>query len=292
MWQIKSLDWRCLMSDEGDFVTVEVSSWLTLMEVLEIADVTPQWKDQGGHWRSPYVFRGLNCEAYQLDTTLERLASPPERVEGPLLRSFSKYLPPGTHAVHSAWERLALAQHNGLPTRLLDWTTSPLVALHFATASKEHYDKNAVVWCVDVEQVHSRPTGLAGKLRDAGAFLYFAALLDELFPTLNKLDSYAEPNFKESFMLFFEPPSIDARIQNQRGVLSVANGPAQNQHAYLRELARRNPKSVRRIVIASEAKPKIRDMLDQSNITERVLFPGLPGLCQWLGRYYGPQFAC
>jgi hypothetical protein len=277
------------MSERDDFLTVEVHSWGALMEALEKDDVMPLWSDQGHHWRSPYVFRGLNNEDYQLDTTLERLKSPPEKVEGPLLRSFSKYVPPGPHAVHSHWEKLALAQHNGLPTRLLDWTTSPLVALHFATASRKDYDKNGVLWCVDVEQVHSRPPGLAQKLKEAGAFLYFVTLLDRLFPTRAELDSYRETDFNGSFMLFFEPPSIDARIQNQRGVLSVANGPAENQHAYLREFARGNSKSVRRIVIGREAKPKIRDMLDQNNITERVLFPGLPGLCQWLARYYGPS---
>lgn len=265
-----------------------VKNWTALLSALHSSSIIPKQVGQGGHYRSPYVFRGMSDSKWPLATSLERLKSPSRVVEPALLRSFRKYAPRGTFARNSDWEALSVAQHNGLPTRLLDWSVSPLIAAHFATAEREYFSKHGVIWCVEVIALRDRvlPPEIAGAIQRAPAAVYDVALLEETYPNLAAFDA-TKATFGEA-CVFFEPPSLDARIANQTGILSTMNGADVSHQQYMEKVAGTYPAAVRRIVIDKEAKSEIRDKLDQNNIHERMLFPGLPGLCDWLKRYYGP----
>ena len=87
------------------------------------------------------------------------------------------------------------------------------------------------------------------------------------------------------FVLFLEPPSLDDRIVNQFALFSLISSPVVQLDAWLGA----HPGLCRKVVIPAALKWEVRDKLDQANVTERVLFPGLDGLSRWLKRYYTPR---
>ncbi|HXE54891.1 MAG TPA: hypothetical protein VN541_17855, partial [Tepidisphaeraceae bacterium] len=66
---------------------------------------------------------------------------------------------------------------------------------------------------------------------------------------------------------------------------SLMSSPSANMEQWLTG----HPKLWHRLIIPAELKWEIRDKLDQANVTERVLYPGLDGLSRWLRRYYSPR---
>jgi FRG domain len=257
---------------------VRVSSWAELQDVL-FAD---SWQPQLRRFRSDFAFRGRNDVDEDLRTSLLRLGGNARDVERHLLRNFRRYAQLEDVPFESPWNWLALAQHHGLPTRLLDWTYSPLVALHFATARMEQYDRDGVVWMVDyVEAQKQAPRELRSVLEEQGMVVFTAELLEEAVGGLDALERLRG----EDYVVFLEPPSLNERIVNQYSLFSLVSRP----DVRLDEWLDSRPQLARRIVIPAELKWEVRDKLDQSNVTERVLIPGLDGLSRWLARYYAPR---
>ena len=103
-------------------------------------------------------------------------------------------------------------------------------------------------------------------------------MLGEAAPTLAGFDALSP----RPFVVFFEPPALDARLVNQFALFSALSDP----RAHFDQWLLSHPVSYRRLIIPAALKWEIRDKLDMANITERVLFPGLDGLSRWLARHY------
>ncbi len=260
---------------QNDFI---VNSWEELCEEV----YRESWKPHLTRYRSDYAFRGLSDASYELKNSFLRNCGQRPDLEYHLLRNFRKYsISKDAQLTASFWRSLVMAQHHGLPTRLLDWTYSPFIAMHFATANTEKFDLDGVIWKVDFVKVNrlvSEP--LNHLLREERCNAFTIEMLEESIMSLSDFDK----KLNKEQVIFFEPPSIDQRIVNQYAFFSVMTRPTSIMDEWLVE----HPELYRRIIIPKELKWEVRDKLDQANITERVLFPGLDGLATWLKRHYKP----
>jgi hypothetical protein len=257
---------------------ITATSWGHLQDLL----FEESWNKQLGRFRSPCAFRGLSDASHRLHTTLVRLNEKYAVLERHLLRNFRKYAHRDVVERDSLWHWLSVAQHHGLPTRLLDWSYSPFVSLHFATANLELFEVNGAVWSINYELAHEDvPEPLLKELRKEGAHTFTAEILSRAVSSLDEFDALRD----KPFLLFFEPPSIDDRIVNQFALFSIMS----RASALVDDWAEMNPELCRKIIIPASLKWEVRDKLDQANITERVLFPGLDGLTSWLRRHYSPK---
>jgi hypothetical protein len=271
----------------------------TLGELIDRA--TPDEPDPAtGRRRDSGVYRGVGDARWPMLTSLDRLGGtdPPHtkrELEEHVLRNFARYSRPhvGRAAAgpQSDWELLAAAQHHGVPTRLLDWTYSPLVAAHFATMGRRAQPAaqggggpgtDRVIWRLDWQRVHAHfglpPLALMAddleRLRDpAGDRRPFTpwALV-------------AAAGRVEPFACLFDPPSLDARIAAQSAVFTLTSTTGCGFDAFLAEHGLGD--ALTRYVIPAAEVGRVRDQLDLVSFDERRLFPDLDGVAAQLRRYY------
>lgn len=278
--------------------------------------------DERNGKRSRLYFRGQTKRAldgYDLKPSIGRYkyldAKTPaerDRLEQDVLETFSNHLLTYvSHLPRNEWEALAIAQHHGLPTRFMDWTTNPLVALYFATRETqrngdgENFDSAIYILISEPKrfsdlkrqkqngeaiQQNSTPVKplVASTIGDDGYDVFGldgeqATIFDE-FETLDdaeqfqshknddsRLDSELSP-FGIGENVIYDPPHVSPRIRAQDGVLLACHQPMQS----LEE------KDVLEMVIDHAAHDDIRRRLDQYGVFDKQLFPDLDGIAKWL----------
>lgn len=186
----------------------------------------------------------------------------------------------------SPWELMALMQHHGLPTRLLDWSESALVALYFALTSEPKHDGERVVWILDPFALNKQTIG--------AAYLYCPAVIANKEFTIGdvklNIDSYLGPNLKPKNIeriLPEKPIAINAtqhlkRISAQKGCFTVHGYSLKGIETYLS-----NPDDFQMIKISIKSKSHRVSMITALavlGVDEEFIFKDLDSLCEKIKR--------
>jgi len=176
-----------------------------------------------GRFRSSFFYRGMPDASFKLSTSLSRNCGElAPALEPHLLESFIKYVSIEDPTIdESVWKAMIVGQHHGLPTRLLDWTHSTLVALHFAATESNLSDldkKECAIWRIDAREINARlPEKYKSALDRKRTFIFSTKYLSEV---TNSIEEYDKDMGSSSFVVM-EPPSIDQRIVNQYSFFTV-----------------------------------------------------------------------
>jgi hypothetical protein len=252
-------------NDDDRFELVEIP---TMQELFDI------FRGQPLGWR----YRGQRLASWPLRTALERVSLQgfyvPQAEQFMLIkfRAISHQYRDEIGDLSGLLEVLALMQHHGAPTRLLDWTRSPFVATFFAFNDVLAEDKTCAVWAI-------RPAALAGEnkkiLESQFSGTYDFGLKDD--KVLGDL-FYRE---QVSLVDCVEPRRLNRRMVAQQGTFVCPGdtriGFMDNLKAYPTSVAK---KALVKLVLPASLRTEVLAELKKMNITEATLFPGLDGFCR------------
>jgi len=236
---------------EHDYETIEIGDIGSLLDIFMSLRQQEFWS-----------FRGQRNELWNLGIGHRFTSEETEEDLVIYLQQFRKRCMefPRPHFIEEfdEWRWLFYARHHGLKTRLLDWTTNPLVALYFAVENivSKGTDKDYVgaVWALKVDQENFLSPEHAGP-----------------------------PNELKRWVMI-NPPPITARIARQSGKFSYH--PSLDSEPLNRQLRRSGKEELVKIVITSEdgtnASQKLRKELGIMNIHHASLFPGPDGIANFI----------
>jgi len=198
------------------------------------------------HQEHGWLFRGQADESWPLWPSLCRvvpIADTVRAAERVMLAEFKRFAEPYLRRLPATnWQWLSLAQHHGIPTRLLDWSSNPLAALFFAVAERSAAD--SVVWCYR----HARPHEIAG----------------------------IDP-FEINEVHVLRPAHQSGRMSGQSGYFTAH--PIPFRPFWAREDA---GEQLIPIQVRNAHRPTIRAELDRLGITYATLFPDLDGVAKYI----------
>lgn len=281
--------------------------------------------DQDGLW----IFRGQTETSWGLIPSIfrgiDKLVPPYDegdaewitRIERDIYREFEKHAIRYGAAAETKWQNLALAQHYGTPTRLLDWTRSATIAAYFAIAT--YKPAAAAVWCLNLKN-YPFPEFLG---RITKTYAHRVAVVNTIVskvrppffqvvsqPISHNTGSSASgssstPDINDpildrdkGFMLVLDPPQSEERLRAQEGLFTVYYSYDDydlvwDLSSHLQELEVETGKNILyKLEIPEDKRETLRSELERhDNMHWHRLFPDLIGLGHWLAKNRDTEFA-
>lgn len=170
-------------------------------------------------------------------------------------------------APKESFDWLFLMQHYGVPTRLLDWSESPLAALYFAVENLEkHGDEDGALWLIYPSELNKH-----ARINNTEEEDYIPSFEDE------ELANYSVESLKSNNRIQLFPVATIAtrnnpRIQAQLGVFTIHH----LENIPIEEVG--DKKHAVKIVIPKASKENIRNQLSLLGYTKFQLFPELSSI--------------
>jgi hypothetical protein len=237
----------------------EVTSVSSFLSIVEQAKEIELKKGNS----SDFIFRGQQCDLPLIPRIRRLHPKVPDlaELEKLMLADFERQMLLFTEREpHDKWDLLALAQHHGLPTRLLDWSFSALAALWFCVGRGPGRTdigdmKNGVVWV-------------------------FKTHVSDFVSSENPGDPFAQKKTR-----IFRPRFVSRRIMAQSGLFTCHK--LLGQDGFVEFSKQREYKErLIKIVIPGPVFSSLREQLGASGTTSLSLFPDLEGLAGFLTERY------
>lgn len=175
--------------------------------------------------------------------------------------------------VENPWELYALMQHYGLPTRLLDWSKSPLVALYFAVEEEENPRTSAVVWAMDAVKLNEITCNTDGIPVPGRKQNREGIDVDAYLPKGLKEERNAE---LPDAPLAIETPMTNRRITAQQGCFTIHGKSHLSIDAVFQKA--RSDRLVRFEFKTKRQRGNILDSLRNAGLKEENIYQDLPSL--------------
>lgn len=225
-------------------------------------------------------FRGVSDISYELTPGVIWRDIEEPKHSGMIEDWLNEYSMYADSELYDGFDIYALAQHYGLPTRLLDWTTSPLVALFFALEKVEQRNHRAI-WVMDPFQLNKKIVKWDGHLSVSDKYLRETHNLEKYLP--ETLSGHDDRDLLQGPIAIRVSPK-NRRLTSQKGCFTI-HGKSREK---ISDILLDTPKSIVRIdILGKRARDTILKELYLLGFTEDVIFPDLDSFSKRIKRVWG-----